>query len=73
MDERNLYEMIKRIVFEETKFLRNYIGKVLDNQDIYQKGKILVSVPALLWTTNDKACWCKIGRASCRERVSRHV
>lgn len=55
---RNLYEIIQKIVFEETIFLRHYIGEIVDNNDILNKGRVKVTLPELGMDTPDLALWC---------------
>lgn len=54
---RTIYELIANIVKQETKYYKHYIGEVMDNQDELNVGRVLVAVPDLAWTTQDKAAW----------------
>jgi hypothetical protein len=59
MDSLNSIEgILKKIIQEETLYLRHYIGKVLDNYDIDGKAKIKVSIQELGWTTPELAAIC---------------
>ena len=66
MDEaRDIYSMIRRVVYEETIYLRHYLGKVLDNEDSLTQGRVLVQITDLGWgITNNggddpgTAAWC---------------
>ena len=54
----DLYELIQDIVYEETIYLRHYIGKVVDNLDPLKKGRIKITIPELGLDTPDLALWC---------------
>lgn len=59
MDSLNSIEgILKKIIQEETLYLRHYIGKVVDNYDIDKKAKIKVSIQELGWTTPELAAVC---------------
>lgn len=57
-DKRELYQMIKQIINEETKFMRIYLGKVADVDDSEKLGRVLCLIPSLLWKDNDQGAWC---------------
>ena len=54
----DLYELIQDIVYEETTYLRHYIGKVVDNLDPLKKGRVKITIPELGLDTPDLALWC---------------
>lgn len=56
--DRSSYGIIKQIIFEETIFLRHYVGEVIDNKDELSKGRIQVAIYDLNWTTKNNAPWC---------------
>lgn len=58
MDQNNLKQLLQKIINRETKYLRNYKGKVVDVNDSEKMGRILVQVPSLRWDDNEKAIWC---------------
>lgn len=58
-DKNNsLYGEICDIIFEETLYLRHYIGQVLSNTDELNIGMVQVSVPELGWADQSTAPWC---------------
>jgi len=57
-NDRALYTLLRRIVAQETKYLRTYIGHVLNNQDSLSKGRVQVELAALGWMGADQAPWC---------------
>lgn len=54
---RSLYGAIAEIVRRETRYLRHYIGEVVDNQDELEKGRVRMTVPLLGWDTPAKGTW----------------
>jgi hypothetical protein len=59
MDPLNSIEgILKKIIQEETIYLRHYIGKVVDNYDIDGKAKIKVTIQELDWTTPENSAVC---------------
>jgi hypothetical protein len=54
----DLKNMIAMIVRKEIMYAVPRLGQVLKVQDDDQKGKILVSIPSLSWTTQDTGQWC---------------
>lgn len=50
--------MIREIVREETRYLRHYIGEVVDVADVLRHGRVKVVVPELGWDTPDLGAWC---------------
>jgi len=49
--------IIEEIVRRETRFLRHYAGKVLDNQDPLGKGRVLVAIMELGHSSEDEGPW----------------
>jgi hypothetical protein len=59
MDALNSIEgILKKIIQEETIYLRHYIGKVVDNYDMDGKAKIKVTIQDLGWNTPELAAVC---------------
>lgn len=58
MEKKSLKEMITKIIHDETKFMRLYVGIVKDINDSMTIGRVLVQIPSLNWVTNDIAQWC---------------
>lgn len=59
--ERTDIDIIKRIILEETLFLRHYIGQVINIVDPEFKGKIQVKIPDLMtdFSSGDNSgFWC---------------
>jgi len=54
----DIYGMIKEIIQDETIFMRHYIGKVVENEDILKKGRVKITIPELGMDTPDLALWC---------------
>lgn len=57
-EENTLTGELRKIVREELRYLRHYIGQVVDNQDPSTKGRVRVKIADLGWDTNDKSPWC---------------
>jgi hypothetical protein len=57
MIDRDVINVIRKIVLEETVYLRHYIGKVLNNKDALRKGRILVGIDELGLNRSDNAFW----------------
>jgi hypothetical protein len=61
---RDILNVMRRVVYDETKFLRHYAGKVLDNEDPDTKGRVKCQVLDLGWGINGAAddsttgAWC---------------
>ena len=51
-------ELIRRIIIEETIFLRHYVGEVLDNKDELNQGRVQVALYELKWDEKATAPWC---------------
>lgn len=58
MEQKNLLELINKLIDSRTKFLRTYSGKVVDVNDTEQKGRVLVLIYELGWDSNEKGAWC---------------
>ena len=58
MKDRTLYGIISEIVHRETRYLRHYVGIVVNNADELNKGRVLCTVPALGRNTQDEGLWC---------------
>lgn len=57
-DPHTIYGIVESIVTPMFKYMIPRSGKVLDVNDPKNQGKVLVSVPAFGWDTNDKGIWC---------------
>lgn len=57
-NQRDDTGILRFLINRETRYLRNYIGIVLRNDDELRKGRVLVGIPELLWTSEDTAVWC---------------
>lgn len=51
-----IYEIVAEIIREETKYLKHYFGRVINNFDDENKGRIKVMIYDLGWDTPDLAC-----------------
>jgi len=49
--------IIEEIVRNETRFLRHYSGKVLDNKDPLGRGRVLVAIAELGHSSEDEGPW----------------
>lgn len=60
MYEDDVYSYIRKMIYEETIYLRHYYGFVVNNIDPInpKSGKIQCLVEELEWTTPDVAAWC---------------
>ena len=56
MNKRDEYQIIKKIIAEETLYMQHYQGLVLDNQDPLNKGRIKVALYDLGWS---QGIWAK--------------
>lgn len=54
----SLYGQIKDIIFQETIYLRHYIGQVISQNDEDNAGCVQVAVPELGWSSADVAPLC---------------
>lgn len=55
---RDLVETIRGMIHQETRYLRHYIGQVVDRDDPASRGRVKVCVYELGWQTPDTARWC---------------
>lgn len=51
--------LIRSIIADEIKYLCHYLAKVEINQDPDMKGKVLVTIPSLGWTTQQQGQWAR--------------
>jgi len=60
MFDPDLFGEIKKMIFQETKYLRHWIGKVVDNADPGQTpaGRIKVQIDELGFDSPATALWC---------------
>jgi hypothetical protein len=57
-DPHTIYGIVESIVTPMFKYMVPRSGKVLNVNDPKNQGKILVSIPAFGWDTEDKGIWC---------------
>ena len=55
---RTIRGMIEAIVIEQTRYLRHYVGQVVDTGDETNKGMVKVQVAQLGWISPSIAPWC---------------
>lgn len=55
---RDLLSTIRDIVLTTTKFMRHYVGEVIDTADPKRSGRVKVAIPQLGWTSSAAAAWC---------------
>jgi len=53
-----LYEIIEKIIEEKLKYFTPQRCQVIKIEDPEQKGRVLCSVPAYGWDTEENAIWC---------------
>lgn len=53
----DLMKMIQKIILDTTKFNVPRIGKVSQVVDPINKGRVLVQIPSLGWTTDEQGAW----------------
>jgi len=59
MDQtRDIYSLLKRIIYNETLYLRHWLGKVIDDQDPSKRGRVKVTVGDLGFLQDGQALWC---------------
>ena len=57
-NQRDDTGILRWLIARETRFHRDYIGKVLRNDDVQNKGRVLVEIPELSWDGEDRGTWC---------------
>ena len=56
--ERDINDLISRIIKREVRWLLHYNAQVVNNVDILRKGRVKVIIPELGFDTADKGMWC---------------
>jgi len=56
--DKDLLALIRKIIAQETIWLRHYIGEVKNTLDPEQLGRVNVTVPMLGFDTEDSGFWC---------------
>lgn len=56
----NDYETLLQIISRTTRYMRTYLGKVVNNEDEDQKGRVLIIIPELGITTDDEGVWADV-------------
>ena len=54
----NFSSMILNLILKTTRFHVPRLGTVSKIDDAEGRGRILVHIPSLGWTTDEKGCWC---------------
>ncbi len=57
-DDRGLKGSIRRMIHQETTFLRHYPGEVSSLDDPLGRGRVLVKIYEIGWSTDENAAWC---------------
>lgn len=57
-NDKTLLQMLRRIIWDETRWLRHYLAKVVDVTDPDGKGQIKVICYDLGYSTEDIGIWC---------------
>jgi phage baseplate assembly protein gpV len=55
---RDLEGLLRRMIQEETVWLRRYLGQVVSDEDPSARGRVKAVVPELGLYTEDSAIWC---------------
>jgi len=55
---RTMRGLIQEIVIQETRFLRHYVGQIVDTNDPNNKGCVRAIIPYLGWFSSSQAPWC---------------
>jgi hypothetical protein len=58
MDDKTLLNVLRRIIHQETIWLRHYIGQIKNVTDPQQKGRVNVAVFDLGYNSEDNGFWC---------------
>jgi phage baseplate assembly protein gpV len=62
MDGRSIFSLIRKIVYNETIYHLHWYGKVIDNQDVSQRGRVKVAISDLGFapgmTQGSDGVWC---------------
>ena len=58
MNLDGLYETIKKIIYEETAYLKHYVGQVVSSEDELKKGRVKVVIPFLGLEDEGVGLWC---------------
>jgi len=74
-ENRDLLEIIQTLIKEETVFLRHYIGEIVDNKDILNKGRLKITLPEIGMDKPDLALWCfpRQGMQLCIPRIGQYA
>lgn len=62
--QTDLYGQIRQAVHEETKWLKHYVGKVMDTNDPSGIGRVLVAIIELGWTDASLSLWASPRQAN---------
>lgn len=54
------YDALSRIISDSTRYMRTYLGRVVNNSDIAHKGRVLVTIPALGILSDSEAPWADV-------------
>lgn len=57
MENKFIREIIKRILAEELKYYKTYIGKIIDVDDPLKRGRIKCYILELYWVDGESAVW----------------
>lgn len=57
MNQKTLLELLRKIIYQETTYLRHYLGKVTKSQDPEKRGRVRVTIQELGWDTDAKGAW----------------
>lgn len=57
-DGRDILSLIRRLIHDETLYLRHWIGKVVDNKDELNLGRVKATVPEMGFLADADAIWC---------------
>lgn len=54
---KDILGLIRRLIYEETLFLRHWLGQVVDDADPSSRGRVKVTVPELGFMAESEAIW----------------